>query len=138
MYIHVCSVAQNSSELQFRITLKSLVISCLIRKRVLHDCIGQRLTSASKVTRDEFNGILGSEQSCVQRALLHGSVAEKWRVLPRMHMNIQGVSKRALKLYSKCYCVASVTNAFALQGVQNMHRSKPRTMDRQAKTYAGG
>jgi hypothetical protein len=37
---------------------------------------------------------------------------------------IQGVSKRALELYSKCYCVASVTKMFALKGLQTVHRSR--------------
>jgi hypothetical protein len=39
-------------------------------------------------------------------------------------MIIQGVSKRALQWYSKCYCVASVTKTFALKGVQTIHRSR--------------
>jgi hypothetical protein len=32
----------------------------------------------------------------------------------------QGVSKRALQWYSKCYCVASVTKTFTLEGVQKL------------------
>jgi hypothetical protein len=34
---------------------------------------------------------------------------------------IQGVSKRDLQWYSKCYCVASVTKTFTLKGVQTIH-----------------
>jgi hypothetical protein len=35
---------------------------------------------------------------------------------------IQGVSKRDLQWYFKCYCVASVTKTFTLKGVQTIHR----------------
>jgi hypothetical protein len=38
---------------------------------------------------------------------------------------IQGVSKRALQRYSKCYCVASVTKTFTLEGLQTIHLSTP-------------
>jgi hypothetical protein len=34
---------------------------------------------------------------------------------------MQGVSKKALQWYSKCYCVASVTATFTLKGVQTIH-----------------
>jgi hypothetical protein len=40
---------------------------------------------------------------------------------------MQGVSRRALQGYSKCYCVASVTKTFILKGVQTIHRSTPWT-----------
>jgi hypothetical protein len=40
-------------------------------------------------------------------------------------MLMQGVSKRALQRYSKCYCVASVTKTFTFEGVQTIHRSTP-------------
>jgi hypothetical protein len=33
-------------------------------------------------------------------------------------MVMQGVSKRAVQWYSKCYCVASVKSTFTLEGVQ--------------------
>jgi hypothetical protein len=35
---------------------------------------------------------------------------------------MQGVPKIALKLYSKCYCVASVTKTFTPEGVQTIER----------------
>jgi hypothetical protein len=34
---------------------------------------------------------------------------------------MQGVTKRALKLYFKCYRVANVTKTFTLKGVQTIH-----------------
>jgi hypothetical protein len=37
---------------------------------------------------------------------------------------IQGVSKRTLQWYSKCYSVASVTKTFTLKGVQTIHLSR--------------
>jgi hypothetical protein len=39
---------------------------------------------------------------------------------------MQGVSKRALQCYSKCYCVVSVTKTLTLEGVQTIHRSRCR------------
>jgi hypothetical protein len=46
-------------------------------------------------------------------------------IITRLHLRdrvlcyiIQDVSKRALQLYSRCYCVASVTKTFTLKGVQ--------------------
>jgi hypothetical protein len=44
-------------------------------------------------------------------------------VIKHCALNIQGVSKRALQWCSKCYCVASVTKTFTLEGVQTIHRS---------------
>jgi hypothetical protein len=38
---------------------------------------------------------------------------------------LHGVSKRALKWYSKYYCVASVTETFTLKGIQIIHPSTP-------------
>jgi hypothetical protein len=43
----------------------------------------------------------------------------------RLPLVMQGVSKRALQWYSKCYCVASVTKTFTLKGVQTIPRSTP-------------
>jgi hypothetical protein len=43
---------------------------------------------------------------------------------------IQGVSKRSLQWYPKCYCVASVTKTFAFKGVQVIRRSTPSTMSK--------
>jgi hypothetical protein len=40
-------------------------------------------------------------------------------------LSLQGVLKRALQWYSKCYCVASVTKTFKLKGVQTIRRSTP-------------
>jgi hypothetical protein len=37
-------------------------------------------------------------------------------------MIMQGISKRALQWYFKCYCVASVTKTFTLEVVQTIHR----------------
>jgi hypothetical protein len=37
---------------------------------------------------------------------------------------MQGVTKKALQLYFKCYCVASVTKTFSLIGVQTIHCSR--------------
>jgi hypothetical protein len=42
---------------------------------------------------------------------------------------MQGVSKRALHCYSKCYCLASVRKTFTLKGVQTIHRSTPWRMN---------
>jgi hypothetical protein len=36
---------------------------------------------------------------------------------------MQGVSKRAIQLYFKCYCAASVKNMFTLEGVQTIYLS---------------
>jgi hypothetical protein len=40
------------------------------------------------------------------------------------YAEIQGVSKRALERYSKCYCVASVTKTFTLKDIQTIHHSR--------------
>jgi hypothetical protein len=42
---------------------------------------------------------------------------------------MEGVSKRALQWYFKCYCVAIVTETFTLKDVQSIQLSTPRTMD---------
>jgi hypothetical protein len=42
--------------------------------------------------------------------------------------NYTGVSKIALQWYSKCYCVARVTNTFTLKCVQTIHHSRCWTM----------
>jgi hypothetical protein len=39
----------------------------------------------------------------------------------RLPLVMQGVSKRALQWYSKCYSLASVTKVFTLKGVQTIH-----------------
>jgi hypothetical protein len=39
------------------------------------------------------------------------------------------LKKRGLRGYSKCYCVANVTKAFTLRGVQIIHRSTCSAMD---------
>jgi hypothetical protein len=47
----------------------------------------------------------------------------------RFSLVMQGVSKRALQLYSKCYCLASVKKKVTLVGVQTVHLSRCWTMD---------
>jgi hypothetical protein len=47
----------------------------------------------------------------------------------RLPLVMQGVSKRVIRWYSKCYCVTSVMKTFTLKGVQIIHRSTPWTLD---------
>jgi hypothetical protein len=53
------------------------------------------------------------------------NLEERWLNRPWPYSPfIQGVSKRDLQCYSKCYSVASVTKTFTLKGVQTIHRSR--------------
>jgi hypothetical protein len=42
---------------------------------------------------------------------------------------MQGVSQRALKWYSECYCLESDAKTFAFKGVQTIHRLTSSMMD---------
>jgi hypothetical protein len=50
---------------------------------------------------------------------------------------VQGVSERALRLYSKSYCVAAITKTFTLKGVQTIHRSTPSNVTIPGRTRCG-
>jgi hypothetical protein len=56
-------------------------------------------------------------------------VASIWPEQPKMCL-------KTLQLYSKCYCVASVTKTFALRGVQTIHRSGCRLSANLVPTFA--